>query len=689
MEKNLFIKKTTTFIIIILFIVASFIPSISGNVTELDKKQSVKSQKQVEDPEDVLVTCYNFGLPGEPSKEIEIPQHEAEYLYEKIKKLNFAVAADPLSEITQQLQIEIIDLADEYDLLPTGLSKDQVKEQYIHAYKSRTNGVGFMPQTQSKASEFLCTFVSSGSGGVLPIIALPRFIPIIMIPIPRLFMIWKAQDAVTSCGGLRSGTGFIAYGQQNGIALGFWGLGFTFSLPPLMGVYGLAGYSLYASVNADAIEFYPPNRPPVISSENPSSESWDVLVSLSELSFRLDDADGDLMSYTVTTDPDIGSDSGILKPNGVYTIPISDLDIENIYRWTVEATDGKATVEEQFSFITEGPQPFDPFNEGWEYRKQITIDHTQVADDLNNFPVLVSTTDSDLQDKAQNDGDDILFMDDTGVANKVYHEIEWFDDSSGGLSAWVGVEDVSSDEDTVFYMYYGNPSCSSQQFPERVWIFDYEAVYHLADKTSSTIEDSTSNDNDGVKKSANNPIEKNGKIGFAQEFSDDYIDLTGMTATAKSYTFSFWLNAERSRGDNRAFWFDIETGRLLFKWIDNYGNITLYDGDNRRFGPTPGADVWQQVVMVTDSSSHKSKLYINGSLYGDELGYSWQNIGGTIKLGSRFAIHDGIDWFYWNGIIDETRISNTARSSSWISTSYNNQNDPSSFIEVGPEEPAP
>jgi len=148
-----------------------------------------------------------------------------------------------------------------------------------------------LPQTQSKASEFLCTFVSSGSGGVLPIIALPRFIPILMIPIPRLLMIWRAQEAVTSCGGLRSGTGFIAYGQQNGIALGFWGLGFTFSLPPLMGVYGLAGYALFATADADAIEFYPPNSPPVISQIDPGDGEINVPLSLSELRFQISDFD--------------------------------------------------------------------------------------------------------------------------------------------------------------------------------------------------------------------------------------------------------------------------------------------------------------------------------------------------------------------------------------------------------------
>ena len=676
-EKTLQIRFTII-MIIALFIVASCNPIIavfSNNTT------------QVEQDEDVFVTCYTYGFPGEPTQEILISADDANFLYNKIKELQLEIAKDPQSGRMQQLQNEIVNLADEFDLLPKGLSPDTLKTRLNPVVLPQNHQRTIIPYPQ-KASEWLCTFASTGSGTSLPIIILPRFIPFILTPIPRIFLRWNAWDAYTSCGGLRSGTGFIAYGSQKGIALGFWGLGFTFSLPPLMGMYGLIGYALYATVDAEEIEFFPPNQAPVISNENPSSGTWDVQVSLSELSFRLDDADGDLMSYTVTTEPDIGSGGGVLKPNGIYTVPISGLEIENIYRWTVEVTDGKATVEEQFSFITEGPQPFNPFNEGWEYRKQITIDHTQVADDLNNFPVLVSTIDSDIRDKAQNDGDDILFMDDVDVANKVYHETEWFDDSSGELIAWISVDEISSDEDTVFYMYYGNPSCGNQQFPERVWISDYEAVFHLKDKTSSSIEDSTFNDNDGVKKSANNPTEEIGKIGFAQRFSDDHIDFTGMTSTAKSYTFSFWLNAERDTGD-RTFWFDIETGRLLFKWISMEEEIKLYDGIDRSFGDTPSAGIWQHIAVVTDGSSYVSRLYLNGYQYGNDLGYTSRDIGGTIKLGSRFAIHDGIDWFYWNGIIDETRISNTVRSESWIQTSFNNQNNPLEFLNIGPEEPGP
>jgi hypothetical protein len=183
------VRKGIVFGVILLFIVASFIPSIIGNTTELDIKQSVKSQKQVNDQKEVLVTCYNFGLPGKPSKQIEMSQYEAEYLYERIQELNFAVAEDPLMESTQKLQIEIIDLADEYDLLPNGLSKNLVKEKYIRAYKSQTNRIGSLtPRIQGRASAFFCNFAIAGTGSQTPVIILPRLLsPLFSCLSPGLF----------------------------------------------------------------------------------------------------------------------------------------------------------------------------------------------------------------------------------------------------------------------------------------------------------------------------------------------------------------------------------------------------------------------------------------------------------------------------------------------------------------------
>ncbi|MHC4639880.1 MAG: hypothetical protein ACYTBV_20675, partial [Planctomycetota bacterium] len=73
-----------------------------------------------------------------------------------------------------------------------------------------------------------------------------------------------------------------------------------------------------------------------------------------------------------------------------------------------------------------------PFSEGWTYRKQITIDNTKVDSDQSDFPVLVSlASDADLAAKAQSDGNDILFAD--NADNKIPHEIELFNDSTGQL----------------------------------------------------------------------------------------------------------------------------------------------------------------------------------------------------------------------------------------------------------------
>jgi hypothetical protein len=51
--------------------------------------------------------------------------------------------------------------------------------------------------------------------------------------------------------------------------------------------------------------------------------------------------------------------------------------------------------------------------------------------------------------------------------------------------------------------------------------------------------------------------------------------------------------------------------------------------------------------------------------------------------------YDPSDSTYFNGLIDEVRLSRVDRSAGWISTEYNNQNNPSGFYSVGGEEQKP
>ena len=60
----------------------------------------------------------------------------------------------------------------------------------------------------------------------------------------------------------------------------------------------------------------------------------------------------------------------------------------------------------------------------------------------------------------------------------------------------------------------------------------------------------------------------------------------------------------------------------------------------------------------------------------------------TGLFGTQIAQHQPWTTFF-NGTLDELRISNILRSSNWISTEYNNQNNPGTFLTVYPQEYPP
>jgi len=139
------------------------------------------------------------------------------------------------------------------------------------------------------------------------------------------------------------------------------------------------------------------------------------------------------------------------------------------------------------------------YNDSWLYRKTLTIDPAQVAGDLTDFPVLVSFTDSDVATSAQEDADDIIFIDSSGA--KLAHEIESYASSTGTLVAWVKVPSLSSTNQTQIYMYYGNAGVGSQEQAEKVWDEDFAMVQHL-NEASGTQYDSTTYNNDTISEDA-------------------------------------------------------------------------------------------------------------------------------------------------------------------------------------------
>ena len=348
-QKNIFLTAGVINLLLLSGCLSGIISTCQSTTTDIFQQNNTLKN------DDGAITCYVGGIP-----QTQVISYESgAYLKELFSELAKANARDPCSAETQQLQQQILQYAEQQGLLPAGMSADSILTQLgkrNQNFASQNSGDNLPLSAAGTGREMFCNFVSTGEGAAFPIIILPRFIPLIMAPIPRLFVGWKTPMGITSCGGLRSRTGFIASGQQQGLALGFWGIGFSIFLPPVM-AYGMFGYALFAKVSAEYMEYWPPNNPPEITQTDPADGQHMVPITMTELQFEINDLDNDLMSYTVTTEPDIGSGSGGLKPDGIYSIPISGLESLTNYSWYIQLTDGKDTVNKVCSFETEPTAP--------------------------------------------------------------------------------------------------------------------------------------------------------------------------------------------------------------------------------------------------------------------------------------------------------------------------------------------
>ncbi len=420
---------------------------------------------------------------------------------------------------------------------------------------------------------------------------------------------------------------------------------------------------------------------PVISNPTPVDGERDVPMDIQELRFTLHDFQSDAMDYTVQTQPDIGSAQGTDVHNGTYTVPISGMTYAATYQWYVNVTDGTHWTRKIFSFETGYPTHFNPFDFGWQYRKQISIDHSQVAGNLDSFPVFIHMIDSDLQAKAQPDGGDILFMNGSGVATKLSH---------GELISWVNIS-LAAGEDTVLYMYYGNPNSTNAQAPTRVWDPSFVGVWHLND-----FQDSTNNGNHG---SNYGSIPISGKLGDARCFdgADDYIlvenDPSLNFQTPNKFSISFWMKRDRLNT------YESIISKGTTAYLAGYGVqirenntilLVLYDGSHEHLFTSNQVIVdtnWHYITAVWDGTTRY--IYIDGALDRSD------NIGAVTVADDSKPLEFGHHYGYINGqnpyagSIDEIQISKKNRNSDWIATSFLNQQNPSGFYNVGPEEPEP
>jgi hypothetical protein len=91
---------------------------------------------------------------------------------------------------------------------------------------------------------------------------------------------------------------------------------------------------------------------PDIGNPSPKHNAQYVPISQSNVSFDLKDFQGDLMNWTVETQPNIGSGGAQGIGNGQYTVAISGLEYDKKYTWFVNATDGTYWTRKTYNFST-------------------------------------------------------------------------------------------------------------------------------------------------------------------------------------------------------------------------------------------------------------------------------------------------------------------------------------------------
>ena len=388
------------------------------------------------------------------------------------------------------------------------------------------------------------------------------------------------------------------------------------------------------------------------------------------------------VDFTSTVD-----DSGTGDAAQATTEGNGDGDAGDLNSWTVTTTDGGGSGPG----VCPAPDLGGWYPGEWLYRKPVSIGDGNVPSDVTNFPVLVSIpADTNLAADAQPDFDDILFTASDGTT-KLSHEIEKYNATTGELVAWVKVPTVSSTADTILYMYYGNSSAASQQDPTGVWSNGYVGVWHLHDNFL----DSSVPNNNGTNSGSTNT---GGKIGDGSDFLPsntagvDVLDSTTLDLNS-TVTVSVWFNprvappattyqrlAVKSTPTNASPW---TMYGLLF---DNVGHLRAEVASgglqNSIEGTTPvQAGTWQYGTMTYDGTD--LKLYWNGAEDQTPTTFS-----GSIDLNDEPLTMGkaGFDSQYFDGKLDEVRVSSVQRSTDWIATEFNNQDDPANFYSVCGEE---
>lgn len=346
---------------------------------------------------------------------------------------------------------------------------------------------------------------------------------------------------------------------------------------------------------------------------------------------------------------------------------------------------------------------------GYSYGKTITIQGSKISGTVTNFPVLINiTSDNNLRTTANGghvqsaSGYDIAFtLPDCNTILPM--QIEKYTASTGELVAWVKLPSLTSGSNQIIYMFYGKTGVVTDPSSTSVWDANYMGVYHF----NNSITDGTSNTRTLTEPGLATANLTGSKIGegrrlangpsFVSSASGAYLQLpSNIFNTVTDFSFEGWVYLETVNTNwERIFDFGRNTNFNMFlcpsigtNGIKRFAITIGGNGTEKQVSSTTssGTAAWHHFAVTINSSTNTGVLYYDGAadatnaggitLTPSSLGSNTGNYFGR----SQYAADEGL-----YGNFDEFRISSTLRSAGWITTSYNNQNSPSTFYTVSAE----
>jgi biopolymer transport protein ExbB len=345
---------------------------------------------------------------------------------------------------------------------------------------------------------------------------------------------------------------------------------------------------------------------------------------------------------------------------------------------------------------------------GYSFRRSITVDHTKVPSTQTDFIVVVNVTNNDFKTTGNGgkitnaSGFDISFCSDSAGATSLFWDLEpaSFTGTSGNLVAWVRIPSLSNSSDTVFYVFYANAGISTYQSTRTsVWngATTFDQVMHLGEAANpfvDTIGNSTSTGNfpDGAY-----PTQTAGQMGFGQSYSGGQ-SISGPTpypsGSPGTWTLSGWMQSTNASNiailydsrnnalhDGTINYIDKSTGFAQLFILCSVGNPTGAGAVNLLNDGT-----WHYMVtMFNRGGDGISRIFVDGAQVASSgtgcSGNSFGTAASGYTIGDAFAAGSAFQK------LDEIHVTQVGLTNDWITTEYNNQKNPGTFLTLGPQVP--